>query len=105
MSPDVEKLLQGNREWAEIRLKDDPEYFERLKDFMRTADGHGVVVELVFFSSTYAETNWSYHPFNPENNVNDTRFEDWKKMNTMHNGEILKYQEALVRQHQDEGHI
>jgi len=74
-----------------------PEYFDRLKDFIRTAGRNDVVVELVFFSSTYAETNWSFHPFNPENNVNDTRFEEWKKLNTKDNGVILKYQEELVR--------
>jgi carbonic anhydrase len=30
MSPDLEKMLRGNREWADALTKDDPEYFEKL---------------------------------------------------------------------------
>lgn len=74
-----------------------PDYFERLKDFMRSAEKNGVVVELVFTSATYTELGWSWNPFNPSNNVNGIQFTDWRQINTKKNGKILKYQERLVK--------
>ena len=74
-----------------------PDYFARMKDFLRTAEAQGVVVELVFTSSTYTQTGWDWNPFNPDNNVNDIRFQDWRNINTLDNGKILKYQEILVK--------
>lgn len=48
----------------------DPEYFRRLKDFVREADRHGVVVELVLFCTFYNDTLWRLSPMNAANNVN-----------------------------------
>ena len=74
-----------------------PEYFSRLHDFLGEAARHGVVVEIGLFSSQYGEVQWNLSPFRRENNVNQTDAIDWKKVNTLENGNILGYQEKYVR--------
>ena len=73
------------------------EYFSRLHDFLAEADRHGVVVEISLFSSQYAEAQWNLSPFKRENNVNTTDAIEWKKVNTLENGNILGIQERYVR--------
>ena len=48
----------------------DPEYFGRLRSFVAEAARRGVVVEIVFFSANYGESNWSASPLQAGNNVN-----------------------------------
>lgn len=74
-----------------------PEYFSRLHDFLAEATRRGVVVEITLFSSQYGEPQWNLSPFKPDNNVNGTDPIDWKKLNTLENGNILGYQERYVR--------
>ena len=74
-----------------------PEYFVRLQSFLAEAARLGIVVELSLFSSTYGDVQWTYSPFNPANNVNNTETSDWKKLNTLDNGNILAFQEQYVR--------
>ena len=74
-----------------------PDYFRRLKDFLRKASNHGIFVEVVMFSSIYGEENWSYNPFHPSNNINGIELDNRKDCNTLHNGKILAYQEKMVR--------
>ncbi len=74
-----------------------PEYFTRLHGFLAEAERRGIVVELTFFSSQYAEAQWAMSPFNPANNVNQTDAIDWKKVNTLENGNVLAHQERYVR--------
>jgi hypothetical protein len=74
-----------------------PEYFSRLHDFLGEAARRGIVVEIGLFSSQYGEVQWNLSPFRPENNVNHTDAIDWKKVNTLENGNILGYQEKYVR--------
>ena len=75
----------------------DPKYFARLKDFLEEAQRRGIVVEISLFSSQYGEAQWNLSPFHPANNVNGVALDDWKKVNTLENGKILRYQEAYVR--------
>ena len=56
----------------------DPEYFARLKDFVRSAGDHGVIVEMTLFSSTYGDPQWAVNPFNPANNGNATDVADFR---------------------------
>ncbi len=70
-----------------------PQYFIRLKDFIGKADQHGIIVELVLFSSIYEDGNWSYLPFHPKNNINNVKLDDFKKCNTLDNGKIFSCQE------------
>ena len=74
-----------------------PEYFERLRGFLADANRRGIVVEITLFSSQYGETQWDVSPLNEANNVNPTDAIDWKKLNTLENGNILSYQEKYAR--------
>jgi len=74
-----------------------PEYFERYRDFLREAASRGVVVEITLFSSTYGDAQWAVSPFHPANNVNHTEVTDYKKLNTLENGNVLSIQERYVR--------
>lgn len=73
-----------------------PEYFSRLHEFLQEADRR-VVVEITLFSSQYGEMQWSLSPFNGANNVNQTDGIEWKKLNTLDNGNILAHQERYTR--------
>jgi len=74
-----------------------PEYFTRLHDFLGEAARRGIVVEIGLFSSQYGEMQWNLSPFKRENNVNGTDAIDYKKVNTLENGNILAVQEKYVR--------
>jgi len=74
-----------------------PEYFTRLHDFLGEAAQRGIVVEIGLFSSQYGEMQWNLSPFKRENNVNGTDAIDYKKVNTLDNGNILAFQETYVR--------
>lgn len=74
-----------------------PEYFKRLKDFIIEAGRRGIIVEITLFSSYYQDSYWQYSPLHPSNNVNNIREIEYKKVNTLDNGTILKYQEQMVR--------
>jgi hypothetical protein len=74
-----------------------PEYFTRLHAFLDDASQRGIVVELTLFSAHYGEAQWNLSPFNAANNVNGTTAIDWKKLNTLDNGNIRDFQEAYAR--------
>lgn len=74
-----------------------PEYFARLHDYLGEAARLGIIVEIGLFSSQYGEMQWNLSPFKHENNVNSTDAIDYKKLNTLENGNILGFQEKYVR--------
>jgi hypothetical protein len=74
-----------------------PEYFSRLHDFVGEAARLGIVVEIGLFSSQYGEMQWNLSPFRRENNVNGTDTIEYKRVNTLDNGNILAFQEKYVR--------
>ncbi|MBV9033260.1 MAG: hypothetical protein JO182_02105 [Acidobacteriaceae bacterium] len=74
-----------------------PQFFERLRDFLSEAAKRNIVVELTLFSSHYSEAQWKMSAFHPANNINGTNAIDWKKLQTAENGNILKYQEQYTR--------
>lgn len=74
-----------------------PDYFSRLRQFLGEAGRLGIVVELTLFSSQYGAPQWEVSPFHPDNNVNGTNLTDWKKLETLDNGNILAIQERYVR--------
>jgi hypothetical protein len=73
------------------------EYFTRLKSFVGEAGKRGIVVEVTLFCSSYRDEHWNLNPLNPANNVNGTSAIDWRKLNTLDNGNILQRQEQMVR--------
>lgn len=50
----------------------DENYFNRLKDLLKEANTHGVIVEIVLFTAIYSPKLWLNSPLNPINNINDT---------------------------------
>jgi hypothetical protein len=75
----------------------DEAYFARLRGFLRTAQERGIIVELTLFSSQYGEAQWALSAFKTENNVNRTSAIDWKRINTLDNGNLLAQQERYAR--------
>jgi hypothetical protein len=74
-----------------------PEFFDRYRDFLAQAATRGIVVEVTLFSSYYQEAHWKISPFHPSNNVNGTDAIDWKKLQTLENGNLLAWQERYAR--------
>jgi hypothetical protein len=75
----------------------DTEYFTRFHDFLAEAAKRGIVVEVTLFSSSYDEKQWQVSALNSANNVNGTDAVEWKKVQTLENGNILAYQERYTR--------
>ena len=75
----------------------DEKYFKRLQSFVSTAEKLDIIVEVTFFSSIYNEDNWKYCPFYAENNINNTDRIERIFVHTLRNGNLFKYQEAMVR--------
>lgn len=73
------------------------EYFARYQDFLAEAARLGIVVEITLFSSLYGEAQWNVSPWNPLNNVNGTVINDWRKLHSLKNGNVLKFQEEYTR--------
>lgn len=104
LAPDEGRVITP---WKQVRddsghLKYDlsqwnPDYFDRLVAFVELAESLGVVVEVTLFSSIYRDQHWDISPQNPENNVNISHAIDRKDAQTLNNGELQEYQEALVR--------
>jgi hypothetical protein len=75
----------------------DSEFFARYRDFLAEAAKRGIVVEVTLFSAHYAEAQWQMSALHSANNVNSIDAIDWKKLNTLENGNILAYQEKYAR--------
>ncbi|MDQ3291763.1 MAG: cellulase family glycosylhydrolase [Bacteroidota bacterium] len=76
----------------------DPAYFQRLRDFVTQAGKRGIVVEMTLFSSYYSDDKgWMNSPLNPRNNINNTSDFTRHKVQTLENGNLLSYQEKMVR--------
>ena len=75
----------------------DSRFFERFRDFLSEASNRSIIVEVTLFSSHYQEMQWKVSPFNSGNNINQTDAIDWKKLNTLDNGNLLAHQERYAR--------
>lgn len=73
------------------------DYFERLHDFVATAQQYDIIVEVTFFSSIYRDDYWEYCPFYADNNVNNTDRIERIFVHTKRNGDLFNFQEAMVR--------
>jgi len=74
----------------------DTTYFRRLRDFVRLAGEHGVVVEVTLFSSIYGDPQWRINPLNRANNVNATDSIPLQRVHTLQNGSLWAHQERMV---------
>ena len=73
----------------------DEAYFARLRDFLASAEAHGIVVEVVLFSNWYGKGEMS--PLHHANNVNSLPALEPERVHTLDNGPLLARQEAMVR--------
>jgi len=73
----------------------DPEYFNRLKDFIMRAGERGIVVEICFFNSQYSDT-WPISPLYYENNVQGVGKGDYLVAQTMKDPELVARMDDYV---------
>ena len=75
----------------------DEAYFERLKEFVTEAGKRHIIVEMTFFSSLYGDNGWLASPLHPKNNLSQIKDLPRQKVQTLDNGNLLRYQESMVR--------
>jgi hypothetical protein len=65
----------------------DPEYFDRMRRHIEMAQARGIYVSVMLFEGWEMQfvDAWTYHPFNPDNNVNQV------DADTNHDGRALEY--------------
>jgi hypothetical protein len=72
-------------------------YFARLRDFMKEAAAHGIVVELALFCPFYRDEMWNLSPLNAVNNVNGIGNYKREQVYTLKDPEMQRVQDALVK--------
>lgn len=89
-------LFKGEKK---LDLNDwNPEYFERLNDFISLANELDIVVEVTLFCSTYSDDSWERHPFNAGNNINGVPVNlERTKSNTLANSILTRFQQKMVK--------
>ncbi len=75
----------------------DPQYFQRLTDFVAEADRHGIVVEMVLFCPFYEDSMWQLSPMNAANNVNGIGQLVRTDVYTLKDKALLAVQDAMVQ--------
>ncbi len=73
-----------------------PEYFSRLKDYIRKAAERGIVVEICFFNSQYSDT-WPISPLYYENNIQGEGKSDWRDAQSMKHPDVVRRESDYVR--------
>jgi hypothetical protein len=76
----------------------DPQYFQRLTDFVAEAGKHGIVVEIVLFCPFYEDPMWQLSPMNAANNVNGIGQLPRTDVYTLKDKDLLAAQDAMVQQ-------
>jgi hypothetical protein len=99
LAPWARTIVEGNKGGGTKFDLDkwDPEYFNRLKDFLSLAAKLDIIVEVTLFSSIYTDESWTYCPLYHENNINPTDAIPRRNVHTPSNGNLMKYQEKFVR--------
>ena len=74
----------------------DPEYFQRLRDFVAKAGERDVVVEICFFNAQYSDT-WPISPLYYENNVQGVGKCDFQDAQTLRHPDLVQRESDYVR--------
>ncbi len=105
LGPETEKVITP---WAKVKpdttsvfkydltVWNDP-YFRRLRDFMKVAANHDIIVEVTLFSSYYGDQQWKINPLNPINNINLSKEISYTEIQTIKDALLFKFQESYVR--------
>jgi hypothetical protein len=75
----------------------DPQFLQRLTDFVVDAGNREVVVEVVLFCPFYEDAMWQLSPMNAANNVNGIGQAARTEVYTLKHKNLLAVQEAMVR--------
>lgn len=81
-----------------------PEFFERLDDFLRLASENGIIVELTLFSNSYGDGVWALNPFRAANNKQKVGDIAWQDYVSLKDKELVKRQLAYTRKVVQETH-
>ena len=73
-----------------------PDFFERLHDFMETASKYNVIVEVTLFSNSYTNDLFALIPFGKNSNINGVECESFQTFMTMKEELVFKYQLRYV---------
>lgn len=74
-----------------------PEFFDRLHRFLKSASDKGIIVELVLFSNTYAENIWALNPFRAPNNKQGVGKIEWPEYTSLKDKALVERQKAYAR--------
>lgn len=74
-----------------------PDYFKRLKDFLKIAQEKDIIVEVTLFSSIYQDKNWDIIPQNPLNNINVTEEITRFEAQIINTKSLMGFQKAFVK--------
>ncbi|HEV2273226.1 MAG TPA: DUF6298 domain-containing protein [Acidobacteriaceae bacterium] len=74
-----------------------PEYFDRLHQFLDAASQKGIVVELTVFSNTYADNIWALNPLRRENNRQQVGDVAWEDYTSLKDPDLVRRQSAFAR--------
>ena len=77
--------------------RENPEFFERLHDFLSIASDYGIIVEVVLLSNTYGPPVWSLNPLNAANNINGLETIEWPEYMSMRHSDLFERQKAHVK--------
>jgi hypothetical protein len=75
----------------------DPEYFARLRRFLRLASEQSVVVELTLFSHTYNDQIWALNPLRAGNNLQGVGGVAWPEYDSLTDKALVARQAAFAR--------
>jgi hypothetical protein len=74
-----------------------PEYFDRLRRFLRQASDRGIVVELTLFSHLYNDTIWKLSPLRASNNRQGVGKGAWPDYVSLRDRALVERQTAYAR--------
>ena len=74
-----------------------PEYFARLRTFIKAAEKRRIVVEVSLFCPYYEDSMWKVSPFNATNNVNGVGDVPRTEVLTLKHSDLVAVQDAMVR--------
>lgn len=74
-----------------------PEFYERLGQFLSLASDLGIIVELTLFSNPYCPEIWALHPYHPANNINGLEEISWPEFMSRRHARLFERQAAHVR--------
>jgi hypothetical protein len=74
-----------------------PEYFARLRRFLRQASRRSIVVELTLFSHQYTDILWGLNPLHQKNNRQGVGKGPWPEFVTLQDKQLVERQTAYVR--------